>query len=287
MPVVGSRRTGRAGGPGQPQHFHGAPDHRRPVVGRGPLRAGGQSHWPCSTGRARASPSPPTWCPTTRPSPTARCSSPAGSRGRAIPAGIPVATVVRRDRGDRVPGVGDPPADGRPDPPPVCVGRAVGAVLVTGTAAPSHPAARGHDDRPDAARVVLGGPALRHRPGDPDARPPAWEGSTPTSWSSSPSWPASSAGPARGATMGFGAGLVADLFLPTPSGCRRWSGACVGFGVGVDDPGPRPVGPVAGTGGRPGGQRGATRVSTPCSGRSSANPRCSMSTCSGSSWWCR
>ena len=40
-------------------------------------------------------------------------------------------------------------------------------------------------------------------------------------------------GPARGATMGFGAGLVADLFLPTPFGLSALVGSLVGFGVGV------------------------------------------------------
>jgi len=40
-------------------------------------------------------------------------------------------------------------------------------------------------------------------------------------------------GPARGATMGFGAGLVADLFLPTPFGLSALVGTLVGFAVGV------------------------------------------------------
>ena len=40
-------------------------------------------------------------------------------------------------------------------------------------------------------------------------------------------------GPARGATMGFGAGLVADLFLPTPFGLSALVGSLVGFGVGA------------------------------------------------------
>jgi len=40
-------------------------------------------------------------------------------------------------------------------------------------------------------------------------------------------------GPARGATMGFGAGLVADLFLPTPFGLSALVGSIVGFGVGA------------------------------------------------------
>ena len=40
-------------------------------------------------------------------------------------------------------------------------------------------------------------------------------------------------GPARGATMGFGAGLVADLFLPTPFGLSALVGSLVGFGMGV------------------------------------------------------
>jgi rod shape-determining protein MreD len=40
-------------------------------------------------------------------------------------------------------------------------------------------------------------------------------------------------GPARGATMGFGAGLVADLFLPTPFGLSALVGSLIGFGVGV------------------------------------------------------
>ena len=39
-------------------------------------------------------------------------------------------------------------------------------------------------------------------------------------------------GPARGATMGFGAGLVADLFLPTPFGLSALVGSLVGFAVG-------------------------------------------------------
>ena len=40
-------------------------------------------------------------------------------------------------------------------------------------------------------------------------------------------------GPCRGAIMGFGAGLVADLFLPTPFGLSALVGCLVGFGVGV------------------------------------------------------
>ena len=40
-------------------------------------------------------------------------------------------------------------------------------------------------------------------------------------------------GPGRGASMGFGAGLVADLFLPTPFGLSALVGVMVGFGVGV------------------------------------------------------
>ncbi len=40
-------------------------------------------------------------------------------------------------------------------------------------------------------------------------------------------------GPARGATMGFGSGLVADLFLPTPFGLSALVGTVIGFGVGV------------------------------------------------------
>src|SRR5271170_6555127 len=40
-------------------------------------------------------------------------------------------------------------------------------------------------------------------------------------------------GPARGASMGFGAGLVADLFLPTPFGLSALVGSLVGFGVGA------------------------------------------------------
>lgn len=41
------------------------------------------------------------------------------------------------------------------------------------------------------------------------------------------------AGPARGATVGFGAGLVADLFLPTPFGLSALVGCLLGFGVGL------------------------------------------------------
>ncbi|HUD16365.1 MAG TPA: hypothetical protein VMQ59_03840 [Acidimicrobiales bacterium] len=40
-------------------------------------------------------------------------------------------------------------------------------------------------------------------------------------------------GPARGASMGFGAGLVADLFLPTPFGLSALVGSLIGFGVGA------------------------------------------------------
>jgi rod shape-determining protein MreD len=40
-------------------------------------------------------------------------------------------------------------------------------------------------------------------------------------------------GPARGATMGFGAGLVSDLFLPTPFGLSALVGSVIGFGVGA------------------------------------------------------
>jgi len=40
-------------------------------------------------------------------------------------------------------------------------------------------------------------------------------------------------GPGRGATIGFGAGLVADLFLPTPYGLSALVGCLLGFGVGL------------------------------------------------------
>jgi rod shape-determining protein MreD len=40
-------------------------------------------------------------------------------------------------------------------------------------------------------------------------------------------------GPARGATMGFGSGLVADVFLPTPFGLSALVGCMIGFAVGV------------------------------------------------------
>lgn len=39
-------------------------------------------------------------------------------------------------------------------------------------------------------------------------------------------------GASRGATMGFWAGLVSDLFLPTPFGLSALVGCLVGFGVG-------------------------------------------------------
>ena len=40
-------------------------------------------------------------------------------------------------------------------------------------------------------------------------------------------------GPATGASMGFGAGLAADLFLPTPFGLSALVGCLIGFTVGV------------------------------------------------------
>jgi rod shape-determining protein MreD len=40
-------------------------------------------------------------------------------------------------------------------------------------------------------------------------------------------------GPARGATVGFGTGLVADLFLPTPFGLSALVGCVLGFAVGL------------------------------------------------------
>ena len=40
-------------------------------------------------------------------------------------------------------------------------------------------------------------------------------------------------GPGRGATIGFGTGLVADLFLPTPYGLSALVGCLLGFGVGL------------------------------------------------------
>jgi cell shape-determining protein MreD len=40
-------------------------------------------------------------------------------------------------------------------------------------------------------------------------------------------------GPGSGASMGFGAGLVADLFLPTPFGLSALVGCLIGFTVGV------------------------------------------------------
>jgi len=40
-------------------------------------------------------------------------------------------------------------------------------------------------------------------------------------------------GPSRGATIGFGTGLVADLFLPTPYGLSALIGCLVGFAVGM------------------------------------------------------
>ena len=40
-------------------------------------------------------------------------------------------------------------------------------------------------------------------------------------------------GPSRGATIGFGTGLVSDLFLPTPFGLSALVGCLVGFGTGL------------------------------------------------------
>lgn len=40
-------------------------------------------------------------------------------------------------------------------------------------------------------------------------------------------------GPGSGASMGFGAGLVADLFLPTPFGLSALVGCIIGFTVGI------------------------------------------------------
>jgi len=40
-------------------------------------------------------------------------------------------------------------------------------------------------------------------------------------------------GPSRGATIGFGTGLVADLFLPTPYGLSALVACLVGFAVGL------------------------------------------------------
>lgn len=40
-------------------------------------------------------------------------------------------------------------------------------------------------------------------------------------------------GPGRGASMGFGAGLAADLFLPTPFGLSALVGTLIGFAVGL------------------------------------------------------
>jgi rod shape-determining protein MreD len=40
-------------------------------------------------------------------------------------------------------------------------------------------------------------------------------------------------GPGRGATMGFGAGLVADCLLPTPFGLSAFIGTMIGYGVGL------------------------------------------------------
>ncbi len=40
-------------------------------------------------------------------------------------------------------------------------------------------------------------------------------------------------GPARGAIVGFTAGLVADLFLPTPFGLSALTGSLTGYGVGL------------------------------------------------------
>jgi rod shape-determining protein MreD len=40
-------------------------------------------------------------------------------------------------------------------------------------------------------------------------------------------------GPGRGATMGFGTGLVADCLLPTPFGLSAFIGTMIGYGVGL------------------------------------------------------
>lgn len=40
-------------------------------------------------------------------------------------------------------------------------------------------------------------------------------------------------GPSRGASMGFAAGVVADLFLPTPFGLSALVGTLIGFAVGT------------------------------------------------------
>ena len=42
-------------------------------------------------------------------------------------------------------------------------------------------------------------------------------------------------GPARGATIGFGTGLVSDLFLPTPFGLSALVGCLLGFGVELEE----------------------------------------------------
>ena len=140
-----------------------------------------------------------------------------GLQGAVFPGGHPGGPGGRRSsNGDhRLPGDGDPPAAGRPGPPPLRVGGAVGAVDMTGARVTMRGRGPGHP----------GGVPVRHRPADPDARhpdrggPPRHHGAAPDRgrdrrrarprgrrWASGPAWwPTSS--------------------CPRPSGCRPWSAA--------------------------------------------------------------
>ena len=135
MPVVGVRRADRAGRPSQPQHGHGAPDHRRPVVGRGPLRVGRHT-LAVLNGQGAGKPLSAQLVPNNTPLPVGEVFTTSGLQGASYPGGIPVATVVAtEDRGHLVRGVGQARAAGRSGPSPLRVRRALGSVIVT--AAPS------------------------------------------------------------------------------------------------------------------------------------------------------
>ena len=110
MPVVGAGRPGRAGGPGQPQHGHGAPDHRRPVVGRRPLRPGGGPSLAVLNGQGSGKPLTADLVPDQHaPHRRRGLHHQRAARAPTSPAGIPVATVVAAENGaTAVAGVGDP-----------------------------------------------------------------------------------------------------------------------------------------------------------------------------------
>ena len=94
-------------------------------------------------------------------------------------------------------------------------------------------------------------------------------------------------GPSRGASMGFVAGLVADLFLPTPFGLSALVATLIGFAVGVATLALDRTAAVAAGGGRTRRKRRLRDRLRPAGLGPGPAPDAPRRPASGSSWWCR